>query len=84
MLPVHERSDVLRLLSTLTRKLETEATTTLLDHLRTDIRGHDHQGVLEVDRAALGVGQTAIFKKLQQQIEDIGMSFSISSKNTTV
>ena len=74
---IHEGADagVLRLLSTLTGELETEATATLLDHLRTDVRGHDHQGVLEVDRAALGIGQTAIFKELQQQVEHIRVRF---------
>ena len=39
-----------------------------------DVRGHDHDGVLEVHRAALAVGQAAVVKKLQQRVEDVRVS----------
>ena len=40
---------------------------------RADVRGHDEDGVLEVDRVAEAVGQLAVFKHLQQDVEDIRM-----------
>ena len=40
----------------------------------TDVRGHDDNGVAEVYRASLGVGQLAIFQNLEQHVEDIGVS----------
>ena len=39
----------------------------------TEVRGHDQHGVLEVDRAALRVGQAAVFEDLQQRVEDVGV-----------
>ena len=42
---------------------------------RADVRRHDDDGVLEVDFAALRVGQTPVFEHLQQQVEDVGMRF---------
>src|SRR5438552_10432563 len=36
-----------------------------------DIRGHDDDGVLEVHRVAQTVGELAVFKHLQQDVEDI-------------
>ena len=56
-------------------EFKAKATAALFDHLRTDVRGHDDQGVLEVDRAALGIGQATVFEQLQQQVEHIGMGF---------
>ena len=41
---------------------------------RTEVRGHDDDGVLEVDLTALGVGQTTLFENLQQRVEDVGVS----------
>src|ERR1017187_5968893 len=38
-----------------------------------DVRGHDDDGVLEVDRVAEAVGQLAVFKNLQEDVEDIRM-----------
>ncbi len=38
-----------------------------------DVRGHDQHGVLEVDRAALAVGQAAVVHHLQQHVEDVGV-----------
>ena len=38
-----------------------------------DVRGHDQHGVLEVDRAALAVGQAAVVHHLQQDVEDVGV-----------
>ena len=40
---------------------------------RADVGGHDEDGVLEVDGVAEAVGQLAIFKDLQQEVEDIGV-----------
>src|SRR5438270_396975 len=41
---------------------------------RADVAGHDDDRVLEVDDPALGVGQTAVFHDLKQDIEDVGVS----------
>src|SRR5208283_4531821 len=38
-----------------------------------EVRGHDEDGVLEVDGAALGVGESAIVEDLQEDVEDVGM-----------
>src|SRR5579864_6760076 len=45
----------------------------LLQVPRADVRGHDDDRVLEVDRVAQTVGQLAVFKNLQQNVEDIRM-----------
>ncbi len=45
----------------------------LLQVPRADVRGHDDDRVLEVDRVAEAVGQLAVFKHLQQDVEDIRM-----------
>ena len=37
------------------------------------VRGHDQHGVLEVDGAALAVGQAAVVHHLQQRVEDVGV-----------
>ena len=39
--------------------------------LRADVAGHDEDGVLEVDRAALAVGQAAVVEDLEQDVEDV-------------
>ena len=44
-----------------------------LDPVGAEVAGHDHDGVLEVDRAALGVGEAAVVEQLQQDVEDIGV-----------
>ena len=44
-----------------------------LQQLRAEVRGHDEHRVLEVDGAALGVGEPAIVEHLQQDVEDIRM-----------
>ena len=38
-----------------------------------EVGGHDQHGVLEVDRAALGVGEAAVLEDLQQRVEDVGV-----------
>ena len=38
-----------------------------------DVRGHDEHDVLEVDRAALAVGQPPVVHDLQQHAEDVGV-----------
>mmetsp|Transcript_149164 Transcript_149164/g.362263 ORF Transcript_149164/g.362263 Transcript_149164/m.362263 type:complete len:468 (-) Transcript_149164:229-1632(-) len=45
----------------------------LLDRATAQVRGHDHQGVGEGDRPALGVGHPAVVQQLQQQVEDVGV-----------
>ena len=42
---------------------------------RTDIAGHDDDGVFKVNRAPLPIGETAIVKDLQQDVEDFGSGF---------
>src|SRR5579875_98384 len=37
------------------------------------VTGHNHHGILEVYRATLAIGQTAIIHDLQQRVEDLGM-----------
>ncbi len=44
----------------------------LVEELRPDVGGHDDDRVAEVDRAALGIRQSAIFQDLQEDIEDLG------------
>ena len=39
--------------------------------LTAEVRGHDDNGVLEVDRAALGIGHAAVVEDLKQDVEDI-------------
>src|SRR4051794_16239630 len=39
----------------------------------TEVRGHDDHGVLEVDRAALGVGQAPVLQDLEEGVEDVGV-----------
>src|SRR5271166_4144059 len=45
----------------------------LLQPERADVARHDDDGVFEVDRAALRVGEPAVFEDLQQQVEDVRM-----------
>ena len=45
----------------------------LQDPLRSEVRGHDHQRVLEVDGAPLAVGQAAVVEDLEQHVERLGM-----------
>ena len=40
---------------------------------RAEVRRHDQHGVLEVDRATLGVGQAAVLEDLQQRVEHVGV-----------
>ena len=42
-------------------------------HAAPEVRGHDEHRVLEVDGAALGVGQAAVVHHLQQDVEDVGV-----------
>jgi hypothetical protein len=43
----------------------------LLDHVRAEVRGHDDDGVAEIHRAALAVGQAAVVQHLQQHVEHV-------------
>src|SRR5256885_3284387 len=54
------------------RRQETDADGTL--HVgAASITGHNHHGILEVYRATLTIGQTAIVHNLQQRVEDLWM-----------
>src|SRR5208282_1549548 len=52
------------------RRLEAQALA-LHQVPRADVRRHDDDGVLEVDRVAQAVGQLTVFKDLQQDVEHI-------------
>ena len=43
------------------------------DVLAADVRGHDQDGVAEVDRAALAVGQPPVVEDLEQHVEHVGV-----------
>src|SRR5207247_883205 len=43
------------------------------DERRADVARHDDQDVLEGDRSALAVSETAVVEDLQEHIEDVGM-----------
>ena len=45
----------------------------LLAAAGTEVRRHDHDGVREVDRAALAVGEAAVVHELQQDVEHVGV-----------
>src|SRR5690606_26023617 len=53
--------------------LDLEADGAARDRRRTEVRRHDDHGVLEVDDAALAVGQTTLLEDLQQRVEDVGV-----------
>ena len=38
-----------------------------------EVRGHHDDGVAEVDRAALAVGQPPVVEHLEEHVEDVGM-----------
>ncbi len=37
------------------------------------VRGHDHDGVLEIHRTTLAIGQPSVVQKLQQDVEHVAM-----------
>ena len=41
--------------------------------LGAEVRRHDDDGVAEVDRTALAVGETTLFENLQQRVEHVGV-----------
>ena len=43
------------------------------DAMAADVRGHDDDRVLEIDRAALTVGQPAVVEDLQENVEHVGV-----------
>ena len=45
------------------------------DAVRAQVRGHDDDGVAEVDGPALTVGQAPVVQHLQQHVENVGMGF---------
>src|SRR6185503_13125402 len=45
------------------------------DEVAADVRGHDHDGVLEVHRASLAVGQPPVVEQLQHDVQHFGMRF---------
>ena len=55
------------------------------DAVAADVGGHDDDGVLEVDGAALAVGQAAVVEDLQQDVEDVGVGlFDFVEKDDAV
>ena len=50
-----------------------EAQRRLLEVGGTEVRRHDDDGVLEVDRATLRVGEPTVFEDLQQRVEHVGV-----------
>src|SRR5581483_2138395 len=47
------------------------AATVARQELAPDVRRHDHDGVLEVDRPAVAVGQPAVVEDLEEDVEDV-------------
>ena len=47
----------------------------LLNETRADVRGHNDDGVLEINRVAERVRQDAVFKDLQEDVENIRVRF---------
>ena len=45
------------------------------DFMGSEVARHDDEGILEVDDTALAIGQAAIIKDLEEDVEDVGMSF---------
>ena len=45
------------------------------DAVRAQVRGHDDDGVAEVDGPALTVGQAPVVQHLQQHVENVGVGF---------
>ena len=43
----------------------------LLDDRRAEVAGHDDDGVLEIDGAALAVGEASVVEDLQEDVEDV-------------
>ena len=43
----------------------------LLDELAAHVAGHDHDGILEIHRAAVAVGHAPVVEDLQKYVEDI-------------
>ncbi len=53
--------------------------------LGSEVRGHDHYGVLEVNRPSPAVGQTPIVEDLKQDVEDVGVRlFDLVEKHDRV
>ena len=50
-------------------------TLTVHDFLRTEVGSHNDDGILEVNRASLTVGHSAVVQSLKQDVEDVRMSF---------
>ena len=42
---------------------------------RSDVRRHNHHGILKIHHMALGIGQPTIVEQLEQHMEHIGMGF---------
>ena len=47
----------------------------VLDDVTAQVRGHDDDGVAEVDGATLAVGQASVVEQLEQDVEDVGVCF---------
>ncbi len=54
------------------------------DDVRAEVAGHDDHGVAEVHGAALAVGEAPVVEQLQQDVENVLVRFSISSRSSTL
>ena len=63
---------------------EAHALTEIFQLTGTNVGGHDDECVLEVNLASEPVCKLTIIKNLQQNIENVRVSFSISSSSTTL
>ena len=45
----------------------------LLNHMRTEVRGHHHHAVSKIHGASVSVGQPAVLEHLEKHVEDVGM-----------
>ena len=56
----------------------------LLNVLAAEVGRHDDDGVLEIHRAPVAIGQPPLVQDLEEDVEDLGMGLSISSKSITL
>ncbi|MNC54825.1 hypothetical protein D3C75_1043210 [compost metagenome] len=47
----------------------------LLDQIGTQVRGHDHHGITEINGTTLSVCQTSVIQHLQQDVEHVWVRF---------
>src|SRR5207302_1666348 len=56
-----------------------------LDDFAADVAGHGDNGVAEIDRAAVAIGQATFIENLQQDIEDVAVGlFDLVQQNHAI